>query len=562
MIMVALSLITLFGFVGFVVDIGRVMNARRQLQASSDVAAQAGAAAIDISKPINDAANSVTAVNQAYDFASDQGKGAHKNAYPNLSNVTASATVVCTDSISQTISGQDCSATNQANTMVVTQSATLNTFFAVLLGRTSFTINTVAKSASRSGGLPPLDVQVVMDASCSMNNVDPDTGNLRIDDAKAAVAQMMQQLQPCPTGLTCLSTNAIDKVGLSVFPAVDSGSAYKMFQSDTMASDDFIAYDQVDMSQAGSGYQIEPLNYNYRPSSGSALNYGARLAKATLATSSGIKAHPINGYWHGESRHNGDCRNGDWGGWNGGGGGWGGWGEGGGNNWGGWGGGFALNGASGIGGLQAVFNLFADGPDVVQPASMAMALDGGDWNGNHGGSMYGSDTYIADAIYDASNRLTWAKNSRTRSAHSVVIVLSDGNAGASRDAVCDPSDWSCLNTKYDSQCQQAIDASTAVSDPSLAPNDAWVYSIAYDSSTTKGYTHSDYSGYGSCRTDHGRLSACDTMKGIASANGMNDPSKFYSTGGSCTSSAHPSFQDLNSIFTAITRDLQRARLIQ
>ena len=29
-------------------------------------------------------------------------------------------------------------------------------FFAVLLGRSSFTISTVAKSASRSGGLPPL----------------------------------------------------------------------------------------------------------------------------------------------------------------------------------------------------------------------------------------------------------------------------------------------------------------------------------------------------------------------------------------------------------------------
>ena len=105
------------------------------------------------------------------------------------------------------------------------------------------------------------------------------------------------------------------------------------------------------------------------------------------------------------------------------------------------------------------------------------------------------------------------------------------------------------------QCRAAITAAQTASNASNGQA-SWVYAIAYGASNSSG-----------CNTDTPAITPCAAMQGIASKNGASDPTKFYSDASlsgsaKCTSSAHPSITDLNSIFTAISRDLQTSRLLE
>lgn len=154
----------------------------------------------------------------------------------------------------------------------------------------------------------------------------------------------------------------------------------------------------------------------------------------------------------------------------------------------------------------------------------------------------GQGTYFADAIKEAQAALVAANNALVAAGkpprQNVIVLLGDGDANASTTAIES-------GTRATNQCQQAIDAAKAA-----ATAKTWVYSIAYQADNITG------SGKSSCKTDKSTVTACTTMRGIAS-----DVSKFYSVGGNCTSTANPNTTDLVSIFKSVATSLLKMRRI-
>lgn len=153
----------------------------------------------------------------------------------------------------------------------------------------------------------------------------------------------------------------------------------------------------------------------------------------------------------------------------------------------------------------------------------------------------GVGTYYADAITAAQSYLA-GDGFTTTQVNKVMIILTDGAANASSSDM--PSG------KASNQCQQGITAAQAATAAGTT-----VYTVSYGSSTATGSSST-------CTTDSSGVSACSTMQQMASA-----PKDFFSDttagegGGSCTSSANPSFTGLLSIFKAITTSVGRVRLL-
>ena len=144
----------------------------------------------------------------------------------------------------------------------------------------------------------------------------------------------------------------------------------------------------------------------------------------------------------------------------------------------------------------------------------------------------GVGTFYADAITQAQSTLLAAARPSTTN---VIIVLSDGDAGASKSNM--PA------SKAANQCNQAITAAQAA-----ARAGTWVYTIAYGAPLS------------GCSTDNSpSVSPCSALQQMAS-----DSTKFFSdqtgSNNSCNSAAHP-ITGLNQIFQTIGGDLTLARLI-
>jgi Flp pilus assembly protein TadG len=152
----------------------------------------------------------------------------------------------------------------------------------------------------------------------------------------------------------------------------------------------------------------------------------------------------------------------------------------------------------------------------------------------------GVDTFYAGAIGAAQAALVNVQATRlaTSSVHStnVLILLSDGDANANKN---DVSGYATTQ-----ECHQAITEAQKA-----AQAGTWVYAIAYGA------------GSSGCSTDtNPRITTCATMQNIASSpDAIPDASKFFSSGGSCSSSRPTA--SLKDIFKAIAGDLTLARLI-
>jgi hypothetical protein len=148
----------------------------------------------------------------------------------------------------------------------------------------------------------------------------------------------------------------------------------------------------------------------------------------------------------------------------------------------------------------------------------------------------GVGTYYAAALSTAQATLASAGRPDVQNA---IVLLSDGDANADADG------GDISPSMEPNQCHQAITAAQ-----SATAAGTWIYSVAYGASTSSS---------SSCNSDSPRISACETMRQIAS-----DPGKFFSTnlgsGTVCTSSANPT-SSLIQIFTNIGQDLTTTRLI-
>ncbi len=182
LVWIAVSAVALLAMVGFVVDVGHVFNAHRELQASADAAALAGA---------QDLPNTGLATASAMQFSSSAGQ---KNAHPDLPGVTTTVTPKCFTS-----TGLPC---NPVNGIVVNESASVPTFFLKVIGINSIPISARSSASMKGGAALPLDVMIVVDRTGSM--CQPCS---KITNARDGVLAFLSAMRP-----------SVDKIGLTILP--------------------------------------------------------------------------------------------------------------------------------------------------------------------------------------------------------------------------------------------------------------------------------------------------------------------------------------------------------
>jgi Flp pilus assembly protein TadG len=455
LVMVAVMMTVLFGFAALVVDFGRVYFCFRELQASSDAAALAGAEVLPNS----------TATTTATSYSAVSGD---KNAYSNLPNVTMVSgypLVKCLTTL--TNQGIACSAPANGNAMQVKQQATVPLTFAKLIGVNSFTITATATAAMRGAAPTPYNVVIVVDSTQSMNDSDSGsncTGS-REACALAGVQTLLGTLSPCGASqASCTQLgggqvkNPVDQVSLLTFPAVTSASA----------ADDYNC----------SGNQPTIMPYplptapNYTPAStptykivGFSGDYRTSDTAASLSTSSNIA--------------------------------------------------ITAGAKTGCAGLQAIG---------------------------------GEGTYYASVIYAAESLLVTQQNAYPGTSNALILI-SDGEAQATRSQGLSASGVSTTSGVYPSsvqQCHQAITAAQWAAQQGVGGTR--VYAVAYGAESS------------GCTTDtNPTITPCQTMQQIASS-----PAYFYtdysSSSNGCVSASQPT-TNLNQIFTDIGGDFTVARLI-
>jgi Flp pilus assembly protein TadG len=272
LVLVALASVMLIGAMGFAIDVAHVLSVRRMLQASTDAAATAGAQDIGVSNG-NPSAKATL-------FSSVTG---NKNAISGLSGVTISTSLKCTDFMANLMTGDDCTPSTPNNTIVVTQQVTIPTFFAKLVGTSGFTVRTTATAGGKGGGMPPLDVIIVLDTTGSMgSNCSATVSGIshpsRLDCAKAGVRMLLNLFWPCSRDLVSCGTvtsgnvsNPIDRVGMFVFPGLKSTVPVSRNYdcSNNLDSDDVAPYN------ASPVYSMVPLSSDYKSSATGGLQGGS-----------------------------------------------------------------------------------------------------------------------------------------------------------------------------------------------------------------------------------------------------------------------------------------------
>ncbi|HEY4357805.1 MAG TPA: VWA domain-containing protein [Acidobacteriaceae bacterium] len=271
---IAFMMVALLGMTGFAVDLGRVLYANRELQASTDAAALAGASILPES----------TATTTANTYSSITGG---LNAHPNLPNVSmlpGYPKILCLTSLQS--QGMSCAAPGLGNAIAVKQQVALPLTFMKVLGINSITIGASATASMRGANAAPYNVAIVVDTTPSMNSYDSDSNcnATRLTCAMSGVRTLLQNLSPCGAGLSTCGTvtngnvaKPVDKVALYTFPGLTAKSQtqYDYDCSNTAPKVSAYTYPTLPI------YQIVPFSSDYRTSdTSSALSATSNLSKA------------------------------------------------------------------------------------------------------------------------------------------------------------------------------------------------------------------------------------------------------------------------------------------
>jgi Flp pilus assembly protein TadG len=240
-VLVVAAMLVLVGISGFVLDVGRLYLAQRQLTGAADNAALSAAGQLP-----NVAATTATA--QQYS-ASTGGL----NGVPNLNGVVTSVSTKC-------LSGLPC---NPANTVVVKEQASVPTLFLGVLGFGSVNISATATAAMGGGTAQPLNIMLVIDRTASMND-SCTAGGTKLQCVKSALLGFLGNLNP-----------SVDKVGLAVFPPPTSvANACSSSQSN-------LSYDNPSKKTTDPNYPytVVGLSTDYRTSPTGPLNSSSSLVQ-------------------------------------------------------------------------------------------------------------------------------------------------------------------------------------------------------------------------------------------------------------------------------------------
>jgi hypothetical protein len=249
---VGLMTSVIIGMSGFVIDVGHLIYVQRQLQASADAAALAGAGKINCCA-------TTSAVSTANTYSAISGG---KNV---VSGLTATMLSGYPKLICFTSTGVSCTGVDNANGIQVKETGSVSMWFSGILGFTSFPINATATASGSGGPVKSADIMLILDTTASMNTADSScsiSGATRLTCAEAGARTL----------LTALSIGG-DKVGLMVFPGVSSSTvAYDYDCSGTTPTS--VAYN------GSPTYQILGLGNDFKTSGSSSLNTGSNVVRA------------------------------------------------------------------------------------------------------------------------------------------------------------------------------------------------------------------------------------------------------------------------------------------
>ena len=218
---IALMMVVLIGMTGLVVDVGRALYVYRELQASCDAAAMAGAAVLPSS----------SAVSTATQYSSLSGNLNARATMPNVTMVSGYPKVRCLSSL--TAQGMACVAPANGNSITVKQQIALPMYFMSVLGIKTLNIAASSTSAMQGSNSVPYNVAIVVDTTGSMNTLDLDSNCLstRIVCALNGVQTLLLNLSPCAASLSTCGTptngnypTAVDRVAVFTFPGLSSTS--------------------------------------------------------------------------------------------------------------------------------------------------------------------------------------------------------------------------------------------------------------------------------------------------------------------------------------------------
>jgi Flp pilus assembly protein TadG len=216
-VMLGIMIVAMVGLAALAIDLGNLVYAQTRLQAVTDLSAQAGATVLTCSSC---ATNSAIASANSY-----SGALGSRNAQPGLVITMASGypQTACVNALIQSTTPIQCTGATAPNpnaNLVIVQEQTQVPF---LLGQI-FGFGTVTLSATsyaaKGGGLPPMNIMVVLDETGSMGQSDP--GNVTCGTIRDATQQVCA-LAGIQTLLTELWPTQ-DQIGLMVFPPLSTSS--------------------------------------------------------------------------------------------------------------------------------------------------------------------------------------------------------------------------------------------------------------------------------------------------------------------------------------------------
>ncbi|HEX4158268.1 MAG TPA: pilus assembly protein TadG-related protein [Rhizomicrobium sp.] len=257
-VLAGLCMTVLIGMVGLGVDFGYVYYCQARLQTTTDAAALAGAENINVG-------TGGTAVGIATHYSASGSGALNKYGQASVSMAPGYPVLQCLRS-----TGVSCSGTDNANAIKVSQTAVVPTFFARLFGLSTWNISATSLASARGGTAQPVDVEIILDTTASMNDPDPNCtipGATREQCAVRGVQTLLSELAPCSATLaSCGSvtngnvSNPIDRVGLMVFPGLQAGQTQYEYDCSSSPSPQIASY------AASPVYQIVPFSSDFRSS--------------------------------------------------------------------------------------------------------------------------------------------------------------------------------------------------------------------------------------------------------------------------------------------------------
>ncbi len=267
---VGLSMTLIIGMAGFVIDIGHVMYVKRQLQASADAAAIAGA------RELNCCATSIavaTATSYSATWTSSTTQGSNKNSASNLyvQMVSGYPQMKCF-----TTTGVSCTGPDNSNGIVVKQTATVPMWFASILGLKSIPVTATATAGGTGGGSGDYDIDIVVDTTASMGTTkDPACATAaipsptRIQCAQEGLQLLLNKLSP-----------GADYIGVMAFPPLSATSQQAKDSTCPSTNPTTTAYKNV-VTAGAPTYQVVPMSHDYQTSTQGTLNTSSKLVIAS-----------------------------------------------------------------------------------------------------------------------------------------------------------------------------------------------------------------------------------------------------------------------------------------